>query len=44
MPLHENVKSEFIQKYIFYIKPVIFRFVQKTFLRLYFKQKVYLPE
>ena len=30
MPLHENVKSEFIQKDIFfYVKPVIFRFVQK---------------
>ena len=29
MPLHENVKSEFIQKDIFYIKSVIFRFAQK---------------
>ena len=29
MPQHENVKLEFIQKDIFYIKPVIFQFVQK---------------
>ena len=30
MPLHENVKSEFIQKDIFfYIESVIFQFAQK---------------
>ena len=30
MPLHENVKSEFIQKDIFFnIKSVIFQFAQK---------------
>ena len=37
MPQHGNVKSEFIQKDIFYIKPVISSYIlvcSKTFLRL----------
>ena len=29
IPQHENVKEEFIQKDIFYIKTVMFQFVQK---------------
>ena len=37
MPLYENVKLEFIQKHIFYLKSVIFRFdLFKNFLKIVF--------
>ena len=40
MPLHENVKSEFIQKDIFLYKISYISVCLKTFSRLCIKQKV----
>ena len=40
MPYHEDVKSEFIQKYVFLYTTSYISVCYKTVLRLYIKQKV----
>ena len=40
MPYHEDVKSEFIQKYVFLYTTSYISVCYKTVLRLYIKQKM----